>query len=97
MGSTNNSVSGKGFNGLSAGGYYGDDVQESTNYPIVRIINVSTGDVCFAKTHDYATGISDGSTTNALFDIPASCETGASNLQVIVNGIASKKVAVTLS
>jgi hypothetical protein len=34
-------------------------------------------------------------TTNAEFHIPANCETGASRLEVIVNGLASKAVAVT--
>ncbi|MBV8978383.1 MAG: hypothetical protein JO261_01870 [Alphaproteobacteria bacterium] len=97
VGSSNNKISGFGFNGLTFGGYYGDDVQQSTNYPIVRITNVGSGHVCFGKTHNYATGISDGSLTNAKFDIPATCETGASNLQVVVNGIASKVKAVTLN
>jgi len=36
-------------------------------------------------------------TTNAEFDIPKRCETGASTLQVIVNGIASAGVSVTLN
>ena len=36
-------------------------------------------------------------TTSASFDIPESCETGASTLQVTVNGIASNGVAVKLS
>jgi len=97
VGSNNNKMSGIGFNGLSFGGYYGDDVQESTNYPLVRFTNVSSGHVCYAKTHDYATGISDGSVTNAKFDIPASCETGASTAVVVVNGIASKAKNVTLN
>ena len=75
---------------MSYGGYYGDDVQTSTNRPLVRFTNVSTGHVCYAKTHDYATGVSDGSITTAKYDIPASCEAGASTLQVVVNGVASK-------
>ncbi|MEI9932260.1 MAG: hypothetical protein WDM89_17380 [Rhizomicrobium sp.] len=85
-GSTNNAISGVGFNGVSYGGYYGDDVQESSNYPIVRITNNGTSHVCYGSSHNYATGISDGSVTNAQFDIPGSCETGASKLQVVVNG-----------
>ncbi len=96
-GSTNNAISGVGFNGVSYGGYYGDDVQVSSNYPIVRITNSGSGHVCFGSSHDYATGISDGSTTNAQFDIPASCETGKSKLEVVVNGVASKAAKVTLN
>ena len=96
-GSTNNVVKGLGFNGVSYGGYYGDDVQQSTNYPLVRLTNTGSGHVCYAKTHDYATGISDGSVTTAKFDIPNSCETGASTLQVVVNGVASVAKAVTVN
>jgi hypothetical protein len=96
-GSTNNVVKGKGFNGLTYGGYYGDDVQTSSNYPIVRFTNVASGHVCYAKTHNYATGISDGSVTTAKYDIPAGCEAGASTLQVVVNGVASKAKSTTLN
>ena len=96
-GSTNNVVKGKGFNGVTYGGYYGDDVQTSSNYPLVRFTNNGSGHVCYAKSHDYATGISDGSVTNAKFDIPAGCEAGASTLEVVVNGVASKAQAVTLN
>jgi len=98
VGSKNNKITGLRFNGLSYGGYYGDDVQESTNYPIVRITNNASSHVCFAKTHNYATGISDGTTvTQALFNIPASCETGTSTIEVVVNGIASPARTVTLN
>ncbi len=97
VGSSNNNMTGFGFNGLTYGGAYGDDAQMSTNYPLVRITNTASGHICYAKTHNYATGISDGSLTGAKFDIPASCETGASTLQVVVNGIASKVKLVTLN
>src|SRR5262249_43876816 len=87
VGSTNNNIKGFGFNGLTFGGYYGDDAQMSTNWPIVRITNTGSGHVCYARTHDHATmGISDGTLTSTKFDIPNSCETGASTLQVVVNG-----------
>ncbi|HWA04527.1 MAG TPA: kelch repeat-containing protein [Rhizomicrobium sp.] len=97
-GSTNNVAKGFGFNGLTFGGYYGDDVQTSTNYPLIRITNNSTGHVCYAKTHDHnSMGISDGSANTTKFDVPNSCETGASTAQVVVNGIASKAKAVTVN
>ena len=96
-GSSNNIVKGLGFNGVTFGGYYGDDVQTSTNYPLVRLTNTGSGHVCYAKTHDYATGISDGSVTTAKFDIPNACETGATTLEVVVNGVASPAKAVTVN
>lgn len=98
VGSTGNAISGTNFNGFSQGGSYGDDAQMSTNYPLVRITNGSTGDVCFARSYNFSTmGVWTTGTTNAEFDIPSSCETGASKLQVIVNGLASQAVSVTLN
>ena len=98
VGSTGNAIAGKNFNGFSLGGSYGDDAQAATNYPIVRITNTSTGNVCFARSYNFSTmGVWTTGTTNAEFDIPSSCGTGASTLQVIVNGIASTGTAVTLS
>jgi hypothetical protein len=98
VGSTANAISGINFNGFSLGGYYGDDAQAATNFPLVRITNTSTGDVCFGRSYNFSTmGVYTTGTTNAVFDIPSTCETGASTLQVIVNGIASTAVSVTLS
>lgn len=97
-GSQNNVVQGTLFNGLTQGGYYGDDAQMATNYPLVRFTNIATGDVCYARTHDHsAMGISTGGPTSTEFDVPGSCEAGASNLEVVANGIASAPVSVTLN
>lgn len=98
VGSTGNTISGSNFNGFSQGASYGDDAQMSTNYPLVRISNNGTGDVFFARSYNFSTmGVWTTGTTNAEFDIPSSCETGASKLQVIVNGLASTAVSVTLN
>ncbi|HLY05768.1 MAG TPA: hypothetical protein VKR31_08480 [Rhizomicrobium sp.] len=98
VGSTGNAISGTNFNGFTLGGFYGDDAQAATNYPIVRITNNATSDVCYARSYNFSTmGVWTSGTTNATFDVPKSCETGASSLQVIVNGIASSGTAVTLS
>jgi len=98
VGSTGNAISGTNFNGFDLGGSYGDDAQQATNYPLVRITNNSTGDVCFGRSYNFSTmGVWTTGTTNAVFDIPNTCETGASSLQVIVNGIASAGVSVTLN
>jgi hypothetical protein len=98
VGSTANAISGTNFNGWDLGGYYGDDAQQATNFPIVKITNNSTGDVCYGHSYGFSTmGVWTTGTTNASFDVPSSCEKGASSLQVVVNGIASKGVSVTLS
>jgi hypothetical protein len=97
VGSSNNAISGTNFNGFSQDSAYGDDAQMSTNWPIVRIQNHATNDVCYARSHDFSTmGVWTVGTTNAMFDIPSSCEKGLSVLKVVVNGIKSAGVAVTL-
>jgi hypothetical protein len=98
LGSKNHIVQGTLFNGLSLGAAYGDDAQSSTNYPLVRITNIASGHVCYARTHDHATmGISDGGPTSTRFDVPGTCEAGASKLRVIANGIASAAVRIRLN
>jgi hypothetical protein len=97
-GSTNNAIAGKNFNGFTQGAFYGDDAQESTNFPIVMIKNKGSGDVCFGRSHDFSTmGVVTVGKTKAKFDVPSSCETGASTLTVVVNGISSKGVDVTVN
>src|SRR5207253_1786912 len=97
IGSTGNAIAGTNFNGFSQGASYGDDAQMATNYPLVRITNSNTGDVCFGRSYDFSTmGVWTTGTTDAVFDIPNSCEKGAGTLQVIVNGLASAGVSVTL-
>ncbi len=93
---TTYAISGTQFNGASQTNMYGDDDQQATNYPLVQITNVSSGDVVFAKTHGHSTmAVQTGSMpTSTNFDVPASIETGASTLVVITNGISSKPVNV---
>jgi hypothetical protein len=97
------------FSGISQGSGYGDDVQQYTNYPLVRITNIASGQICFGRTHTYTTLIF-ASTT--LFDVPPAvtpaagwplyenpCDTsggGASTLEVVTNGIPSNPIMVTI-
>ena len=84
-------VSGTQFNGLSEGAAYGDDFQGATNFPLVRLVNNTTGHVSYCRTHDHSTmAVATGDTTvSTQFDVPANAETGASQLFVVANGIAS--------
>ncbi len=47
-------ISGTLFTGFSEGASYGDDAQASTNYPLVRIRNIGTGHVFYARTHGHS-------------------------------------------
>ena len=91
-------VQGTQFNGLSGGSDYGDDALSATNYPLVRITNTATGHVFYARTHDHSTmGVATGRTpVSTMFDVPAAAETGASTIEVVANGIASRPLAVTI-
>lgn len=84
-------VSGTQFNGLSQGSAYGDDFQNATNYPLIRIVNVATGHVFYCRTHNHSTmAIATGSKkVSTQFDVPVGTETGLSQLFVVANGIPS--------
>ena len=81
-------LTGTQLTGVADGAKYGDDAQMAENYPIIRITNTATGDVCTATTKKF-------SATAAKFAFKG-CETGASTLQVVVNAIASTGSAVTV-
>jgi hypothetical protein len=92
------SVSGTQLAGLSQGASYGDDVQDATNYPIVRITNSATGVVTYARTSSWSSvSIAPGTPSSTNFTLPATTPAGASTLVVIANGIASQPVSVTIS
>lgn len=83
------------FNGLSQGAAYGDDAQSATNFPLVRIKNNSTGDVFYAITKNFSSGVATGSTiVSTQFTVTGSTELGASTLVVVANGIASNPVNI---
>ena len=78
------------LNGLSQATAYGDDLQNATNYPIVRLTNIATGHVFYCRTHGHSTmavGYTGQVTTQV--DIPANMETGPSRFEVVANGIPS--------
>ena len=96
-GSNNNVIKGTQFNGLSQGAAYGDDAQQATNYPLVRITDAA-GHVIYCRTHTFSTmGVATGGKlVSAQFDIPSTIALGSGKLQVVVNGIASAEIAVTI-
>src|SRR5205823_3112578 len=56
-------ISGTQFNGRTQAGAYGDDYQDATNYPLVRIVNTGTGHVFYCKTHNHSSmGVATGAT-----------------------------------
>jgi PKD repeat protein len=98
-GATSYFLSGTQLNGLSQGAMYGDDSQAATNYPLVRITNIATNHVIYARTHSHSTmGVATGSAVvSTLFDVPAGIEPGPSRLEVVANGIPSTAVSIQVA
>jgi hypothetical protein len=88
-------LAGRRLAGISQGGYYGDDVQTSTNFPLVRLTNADTGHVAYLRTHDHSS-VAIGSDKDATtqFDVAANVEAGSATLEVVTNGIASPPITV---
>jgi hypothetical protein len=83
--------------GLDQGSVYGDDVQDSTNFPVVRITNLATGAVTYARTHNWSSvSIARGARSKTEFTLPPGTPAGKSTLVVVANGIASPPVTVTI-
>jgi uncharacterized repeat protein (TIGR01451 family) len=91
-------ITGTLFNGFSEGAYYGDDAQSSTNYPLVRIRNIGSGHVFYARTHDHSKmgidPVGSVETTTTSFDVPLGLESGPSELVVVTNGIPSQPIII---
>ena len=79
------------LNGMSQGSAFGDELQDATNYPLVRLINVRTGHVFYCRTHDHSSmAVASDRVSSTHFDVPAAVEHGLSRLEVVANGIASE-------
>jgi hypothetical protein len=92
-------ISGTQFNGLSQAAAVGDELDSATNYPLVRITNLASGHVIYARTHGHSTmGVATGnSVVSTRFDLPIDAEIGESSLVVVANGIASNPVTVVVN
>jgi hypothetical protein len=87
---------GSNFNGMSQANAYGDENNTATNYPLVRLTNMATGHVFYARTHDHSSMAVRklGSITSTHFDVPAAAETGTTTMVVVTNGIPSNPITV---
>ena len=91
------SLSGKQLAGLDQGAAYGDDVQDNTNFPLVRITNCATGVVTYARTSDWTSvSVAPGTSSSTGFSLPPSTPAGKSTLVVVANGIASPPSTVMI-
>jgi hypothetical protein len=91
-------LAGNQLSGLTQGAAYGDDYQSATNYPLVRIVNLATKHVAYARTagHSYM-GVKPGVASTTTFTVPAGIDTGPSDLYAVANGIQSAPFGVTVA
>ncbi|HEY7187194.1 MAG TPA: hypothetical protein VH436_11640 [Vicinamibacterales bacterium] len=96
LGGLSYTVSGRLFNGMSQAVGYGDDASAATNYPLVRIRNLASGNVRYCRTHGHSTmGVATGTAISSTnFTVPRNIEGGPSELCVIANGISSACVPI---
>jgi hypothetical protein len=88
---------GRQLNGVSQGAYYGDDVQAATNYPIVRLTNVASGTVFYARSWNFSSmTVAPHALGSADFFVGTAAPTGPATLVVVANGIASAPVLVNV-
>ncbi len=91
-------LSGKQLAGLDPGATYGDDVQDNTNFPLVRITNSATGVVTYARTSGWTSvSVAPGTRSATRFTLPPGTPAGKSTLVVVANGIASPPSTVWVS
>jgi len=90
-------LTGTQLNGLDEGASYGDDNQMAENYPIVRVVDTSTGTVYYATTSDWSSvGVATGSTPEtANVVLPAAIGNDPFTIVVIADGIASNPFSNT--
>ena len=90
-------LSGRQLAGLDQGAAYGDDVQDNTNFPLVRITNNASGVVTYARTSGWTSvSVDPGASSSTGFTVPPGTPAGRSTLVVVANGIASSPSAVTI-
>lgn len=84
------------LNGINERSCYGDDNQNATNYPIVRL--TSGSNVYYARTYGWSrTSVATSSTpVTTEFVVPASVPNGTYSLAVVANGIASSPVSFSM-
>ena len=86
------------LNGISEGSSYGDDNQNNSNYPIVRLTS-GGGTVYRARTFNWSrTSVQTGATpVSTEFAVPQTIPSGNYSLTAIANGIASDPVAFSFT
>ncbi len=91
-------LKGRQLSGLTEGSSFGDDCNNQTNYPLIKITNQKTGKVFYARALDVSsTSIAPGNSSTMQFIVPSGVDGGPSTLQVVASGFTSDPVNITIS
>ncbi|HEY3645548.1 MAG TPA: hypothetical protein VGM16_09430 [Gammaproteobacteria bacterium] len=88
------------LNGMSQGSFFGDEAQDATNYPLLRLTSLTQSgvSVTYARSHDFSSmAVQSDSLSSMQFDVPAGMPTGLAFLEVVTNGIPSRTVVVDIT
>lgn len=89
-------LTGTNLNGISEGAMFGDDEQMACNYPLVRMTNNTSGNVYYARTHDWNnTTVQNTNQVTTEFSLPANLPPGTYSLVVTAVGNPSTPVTFT--
>jgi hypothetical protein len=89
-------LTGTGLNGISEGAMYGDDEQMACNYPLVRMTNNSSGNVYYARTHNWSsTTVQNTNLVTTEFSLPPNLPADTYSLVVTAVGNPSAPVFFT--
>jgi hypothetical protein len=91
-------LTGKQLSGLTEGSSYGDDCNNQTNYPLIKITNQKSGAIYYARTVNVtSTSITPGNSSSMQFKLPAFISDGSSTLQVVASGFTSDPINITIT
>ena len=91
-------VTGTLFNGITEGAAYGDDWQEETNYPIVRLTNATNTYYATVYNWNRIGAVMTGALPDtAIFQLPAGLAAGTYSVTVIANGNPSAPFTINTS
>lgn len=89
-------LTGTNLNGITGGAAYGDDWQMDSNYPLVRMTNLLTGVVYYARTFGWtSTGVQNTNLVSTEFTLPVNLPAGTYSLVAVANGNSSDPVTFT--
>lgn len=91
-------IKGPQINGLSQTVSYGDEATMATNYPLVRMQNITSGNVRYCGTHVHSTmNVASGNSLQSThFDIPHGIGTGQSIIVIVAKRILSTSLNVSV-